>query len=244
MKDFGETARGLAKNPLGIIALFIVLIYGFASLVVTFSSNLTENERTPMIWFLVLFPIAVLGVFGWLVSKHHKKLYGPGDYKNEEHFLEAHEPDLAKLELASPDPVEEPKSLTETTLTAKPLDFSTPEGRARDRQEIYGQHRGFFLAHVLEPSSEEGQLFNIFIYLIRHKSADFSDLKKAEFFFGHYWGNKIYEGKRVGKFVGVRTSAYGPFLCTCRITFLDGTSIRLYRYIDFEMGHFLKDVRG
>src|SRR5271170_5271889 len=29
-KSFGETAKSLARNPLGIIALFIVMIYGFA----------------------------------------------------------------------------------------------------------------------------------------------------------------------------------------------------------------------
>lgn len=31
-KSFNETAVNLARNPLGIIALFIVLVYGFASL--------------------------------------------------------------------------------------------------------------------------------------------------------------------------------------------------------------------
>jgi hypothetical protein len=30
-KGFGETAKSLARNPLGIVALFIVLVYGFAS---------------------------------------------------------------------------------------------------------------------------------------------------------------------------------------------------------------------
>jgi hypothetical protein len=35
---------------------------------------------------------------------------------------------------------------------------------------------------------------------------------------------------------GVRTSAYGAFLCTCRVTFRDRTHVMLWRYIDFEMG--------
>ena len=74
---FGKTAKGLAKNPLGIIALFIVLIYGFASLVVAFSDKLVAGERVPLIWFLVVFPCLVLAVFGWLVSRHHTKLYAP-----------------------------------------------------------------------------------------------------------------------------------------------------------------------
>ena len=51
LKSFGDTAKGLARNPIGIIALFIVLIYGFASLVVGFSGNLTTTERLPIVWF-------------------------------------------------------------------------------------------------------------------------------------------------------------------------------------------------
>src|SRR5256885_10550792 len=35
-----ECAKNLARNPLGIIALFIVLVYGFASLMVGFSDKL------------------------------------------------------------------------------------------------------------------------------------------------------------------------------------------------------------
>ena len=85
--EFGVAARGLARNPVGIIALFIVLIYGFASLVVGFSGNLQPGERLPIVWFLVLFPVVVLGVFGWLVSKHYEKLYAPKDYASDDAFL-------------------------------------------------------------------------------------------------------------------------------------------------------------
>ena len=89
IKDFGDTAKGLAKNPLGIIALFIVLIYGFASLVVGLSDKLVAGERLPLIWFLVVFPCLVLGIFAWLVSRHHTKLYAPSDYKEDEAFIQA-----------------------------------------------------------------------------------------------------------------------------------------------------------
>ena len=84
---FVETAKGLSRNPLGIIALFIVLVYGFASLVTVFGSSLTPQERLPLIYFLVLFPILVLGVFAWLVSRHAGKLYSPSDYKNEDNYV-------------------------------------------------------------------------------------------------------------------------------------------------------------
>ncbi|WP_020668291.1 response regulator [Amycolatopsis nigrescens] len=86
---FGSTAIGLAKNPLGIIALFIVLVYGFASLVTVFASSLERPERAPLIWFLVLFPVLVLGSFTWLVSRHSGKLYAPADFQNEDNWLKS-----------------------------------------------------------------------------------------------------------------------------------------------------------
>lgn len=63
IKEFGATAKSLAKNPLGIIALFIVLIYGFAALVVGMSNHLEAGEREPIIWFLVAFPCIVIVIF-------------------------------------------------------------------------------------------------------------------------------------------------------------------------------------
>ena len=87
LKTFSETAKSLSKSPLGIIALFIVLVYGFASLVTAFGSSLTSTERLPLIYFLVVFPVLVLGVFGWLVSRHATKLYSPSDFKKEENFV-------------------------------------------------------------------------------------------------------------------------------------------------------------
>ena len=49
---FSEAAKGLARNPLGIIALFIVLLYGFAALTLGINSSLQSTERLPLVWFL------------------------------------------------------------------------------------------------------------------------------------------------------------------------------------------------
>ncbi len=51
-RSFGGTAKSLARNPLGTIALFIVLVYGFASLVTAFAGSFTSAERLPLIYFL------------------------------------------------------------------------------------------------------------------------------------------------------------------------------------------------
>jgi hypothetical protein len=80
--------KDLVKNPIGIIALFISLIYGFANLLLgTTANSLTPSERSPLIMFIVLFPVVVLGIFYLLVSRHHAKLYAPGDYKDDQSFL-------------------------------------------------------------------------------------------------------------------------------------------------------------
>ena len=237
IKDFGDTARGLAKNPLGIIALFIVLIYGFASLVVGASAKLEAYERTPLIWFLTIFPLIVLIAFYLLVSRHHRKLYAPSDYKQEKHFIEALKPELEMLQFAEPGP---PSKKEEESTVIGEHNLKTPAERAKQRNEIYSQNRGYFLVHVIEPSNDEGQKYDIFIYLIRHKSKDYSDIASTDFFFGHYWGNKLFPGNKMGKLIGIKTAAYGPFLCTCLITFIDGGTVLLNRYIDFEMGHLIK----
>ncbi|WP_250400925.1 response regulator [Streptomyces cellostaticus] len=88
LAELSKAAQGLSRNPLGIIALFIVMVYGFAALVTTFADSLSATEKTPLIYFLVIFPILVLGIFAWLVSTHSTKLFGPGDFKHEENYVE------------------------------------------------------------------------------------------------------------------------------------------------------------
>lgn len=78
-----------ARNPLGVIGLFISLIYGFANWMLGSSvSNLQTDERLIIIWFIVVFPVLILAAFCYLVVKHHGKLYAPKDYKKDESFLQ------------------------------------------------------------------------------------------------------------------------------------------------------------
>lgn len=98
-EKFAESALGFTKSPLGIIALFIVLVYGFASLVVGLGSGLSQNV-VPLIYFMVFFPVLVFIGFLWLVAKHHNKLYGPSDFKNEDNFIKAQMATAASLAAA------------------------------------------------------------------------------------------------------------------------------------------------
>ena len=88
LNEFGATAKSLSRNPLGIIALFIVLVYGLACLVVMTGGSLSISEKLPIIYFLIIFPFVVLGVFTYLVAFRAGQLFAPGDYKKEETFLE------------------------------------------------------------------------------------------------------------------------------------------------------------
>ena len=48
-EQFGQTAVKLSQGPLGIIALFIVLIHGFASLVLGFAENIGEENLSILV---------------------------------------------------------------------------------------------------------------------------------------------------------------------------------------------------
>lgn len=115
-----------------------------------------------------------------------------------------------------------------------PIEPKTADEWNTLRDEIYKENRGVFLTHVVKPSTMPNQKFDIMIYLIKHQSEDLGEVDYAEFFFGRMWHNKVYKIKNNGDFVGLLVSAYGEFLCTCRVTFKDGYQAYLQRYIDFE----------
>jgi CheY-like chemotaxis protein len=95
LREFGATAKALSRNPLGIIALFIVLVYGLACLVVITGGSLTTSERFLIICFLVGFPFVVLGVFTYLVSFRADQLFAPSDYGRGEYL------ELQKMRLSA-----------------------------------------------------------------------------------------------------------------------------------------------
>lgn len=83
--DISFAAKRLSRNPLGIIALFIVLVYAMAAAVLAVA-GVSDAKVLPLIYFLTVFPVLVLSAFLWLVSKHSEKLYAPSDFRTDAEF--------------------------------------------------------------------------------------------------------------------------------------------------------------
>lgn len=249
-----DAAKGLARNPLGIIALFIVLIYGFASFV-TSRSLATENERV-LVWFMALFPPMVLVVFAWLVGNRPQNLYAPSDFKDEDNYLRAMRwlaVDVQSFPETTPQDGIGPAADAHAEQASQPFPSSAAEptlevagdeaiSLASERKAIYQRNRSLVLVHVLKPSSQPGQKYDVYLYVKRHPEGQLDDVARARFFFGRHWGNQVFEGQREGSAFGVATAAYGPFLATCRVTFTDGQAVTLQRYVDFEMGDLIRSL--
>lgn len=95
--SLGEHAVKLAKTPLGIIALFVLLAEVIAAMVVGTSSNLSESNQTILVVFITAFPVLVVGMFWHLVVNHNVKLYAPSEFPNHSDFLAANKVDPTHL---------------------------------------------------------------------------------------------------------------------------------------------------
>jgi len=108
--------------------------------------------------------------------------------------------------------------------------------RYKERKAYYESSRRLFLVHRLSSSKNANQLYDIRIYLIPHRDASLSGVKKVEYYFGRHWKNKIFTSIDRSNGFPIETSAFGPFLCTAKIHFTDGNATMIWRYIDFESG--------
>ena len=108
----------------------------------------------------------------------------------------------------------------------------------RIRKKIYTNSRDIFLVHTLWPSDKPKQEFDIYIYLADHKpeNGSINKVKYAEFFLGKSWNYKIFKIDNENNKIGISVSAYGSFLCVCKVVFEDGYEMLIDRYIDFENG--------
>lgn len=73
------------KNPLSIIALFLLLLE-FALAKTMTNTIISDNQRLIFTWFCVSFPIIVFVGFALIVWFKPENLYGPKDYSDEKYF--------------------------------------------------------------------------------------------------------------------------------------------------------------
>jgi hypothetical protein len=109
--------------------------------------------------------------------------------------------------------------------------------REQEREQHIEVSQKIFLAHRLAPSKEPNQLYNVLIYLITYRDGTLLGVKKVEYYFGKYWGHRIFTSTLRSDGFAIATSAYGHFLCTAKLHFTDGRDpVIVHRFIDFEMG--------
>jgi len=228
-KDFGSTARSLAKNPLGIIALFIVLVYGLGCLVVGLGAEkLKGNEWHPLVLFLAVFPFVVLWVFAHLVARYPKHLYAPGDYRDEKNFLSDSAP--ARLQdrpnggaaAATSDP-DEVKPETETV---------TSLGTEYDTLVRFG----FSLLHQTEVKRERTTpgsgryLVRVWIEPLLGRPLD--EIESVTYHVWKDFKNPVFVTREMKSNFDLWVSIYGEFPLLARVRLKSGDEFTLQRYLD------------
>jgi hypothetical protein len=105
------------------------------------------------------------------------------------------------------------------------------------REAYYGpRERAAALVHRLYRSRTAGQLYDALIYILPHKEASLAGVSRVEYYFGTFWGDRVFESTDRSRGFPIKVSAYGPFLALARLYYNDGSTRLLHRYIDFEMG--------
>lgn len=75
---------GHIKNPLTVIAIFAAIAEISGTTVLPF---IEPSNQSIYVWFLMLFPTFLVGIFFLTLNLNHKVLYAPSDYKDEKNFV-------------------------------------------------------------------------------------------------------------------------------------------------------------
>jgi len=78
----------LSRNPLGLLALCLIVGEAIASLYLLGAGDLQRSERVLLCVFVVIYPLVVVAAIYRLISHHHTRLYAPTDFRDERCFLE------------------------------------------------------------------------------------------------------------------------------------------------------------
>ena len=90
-----RSAKVLSRNPLGLLALCLVVGDAIAGAFLLQGRDLPRPESVLLCVFVVTYPLVVVWAIYRLISRHHTQLYAPADFRDERCFLEV-------LQLAAP----------------------------------------------------------------------------------------------------------------------------------------------
>jgi hypothetical protein len=237
----------MRKPAYPIIAAAVGLLIATAAAFIRWRSGNDPLDLPFPVWIAPL----VLLVAGFIMGGYLRNIKTPLISAEMEHLPEVWQtPEAAPGKSAAGRltkpraPATKRKGASSPLGSASLLSIEPPEDWTAARADEYARVRGYMLAHVYRKSEDDSRYFDIFIFLVRHQKGasgpprkNLSEIKSAEFFFGDSWGNEVFSVNNGGEIIGVRTSAWGTFLATCRISFIDDSKppIVLNRYIDFHM---------
>lgn len=82
------TAAALVRNPLSVIAMFVLLVEAIATITLIQVRAITIIA-VPLVWFVILFPTLIALLFFATIWWRHQFLYAPMEYRSDESFLTA-----------------------------------------------------------------------------------------------------------------------------------------------------------
>lgn len=235
----GLSSRDSVRTPLGVVGLFIVLVYAIGSLAFTLQSDVSEAQRWVLVVFVVVFPVVVLGVFLFLVTRAFGRLYAPSDFRSDEAFLDFTRGFSRDDTIAKPQVVGPPLPNHAGPSQEAGIDFTPAELDAL-LLAVHGQQLGLFLGHVVSPDPRQDHVWEVAIFVTGWGPVD--EVKKAEFYFGSAWGRRILESvpDDDGK-VGIVVRANNGFVALCKVTLSDGREVFLNHYCNLGPGEGIGD---
>jgi hypothetical protein len=225
---FSETAKKLAGSPLQILALFLVLIYGLACLVIGLGGEKLQNlGHHPLVYFLALFPCLVLAAFTWLVAKYHWKLYGLSEFKDESNFVILVQP-----------PKELPKRNTGLALSDASLAVALPGDIEQRIDAKYNAllQEGYRVIHATEvvrqPTAPGNGLFRVRVWIEGDQDPKLGEIETVTYRVWHdFPQTQITTSDRINQF-DVWLSVNGEFPILAFIRLKGGQEIWQLRYLD------------
>ena len=223
-----ESAKSLTKNPLGIIALFIVLVYAVASIVISNAKpDFYAHPSHPAVLFLAIFPATVLFVFAFLVAKYHRHLYAPNDFKNQSHFFGA---------------LSVPPELSSGNGGIATSDKSGQGTDSTIATSIESSYRklvsfGFVLVHqaevVQKRTSPKSGRYKVRVWVESiERIRPISDIASVTYHVWHDFSTRIITTSDQASNFDLWLSIYGEFPVLALVTTKDGETYELQRFID------------